>query len=537
MKIDRAKSKVDQTSSDKSRTFLSPFASQCTNTLANLATMPSEILPNQLSSIDNPIKLDSLQQSSSSANDQIKMDELKQSVSNDSNVHDSHDSDVHDSHDGQAPYDKDDINIDINSIGEEYQHDPCCDADNPVHVKFQDVSAAAYKIKSGILRSPCAKSNLSGTVGMDLYLKKDYLQTTGSFKERGACNTLLMLPEEYKQKGVIAASAGNHALAMAYHGKQLGIPVFVVMPKIAPIMKVNRCKQHGATVIIKGEDIGESKKLALYLAKKRGYFYVNGYDHPHIISGQGTMGLEILEQVPDVDAVVIPVGGAGLIAGVALAIKSLNPNIQIIGVESELTKSFTAAMDAGRPTYFKVGPTLADGLAVPVVGVNAFATAHTLIDKMVTVTEDNIALAILRLIEVEKAVVEGAGASGIAALISGQLPELIGKRVVVPLCGGNIDTTVLGRVMERGLAADGRLVRFIVTVSDRPGGIAELTKIITQLGVSIKDIFHERAFLKSAIFQVQVKCIVETTGPDHAETLYKALKDNYSNVIWAPEDM
>eukprot|EP00057_Strongylocentrotus_purpuratus_P007652 XP_011662126.1 PREDICTED: threo-3-hydroxyaspartate ammonia-lyase [Strongylocentrotus purpuratus] len=403
-----------------------------------------------------------------------------------------------------SPTLEEDADINIDEIGEEYQHDPHCDPDNPIQVKFQDVSAAAYKIKSGVLRSPCSKSNLSGLVGMDLYLKKDYLQTTGSFKERGARNTLLMLPEEYKQRGVIAASAGNHALAMAYHGRQLGIPIFVVMPKIAPIMKVNRCKQHGATILIKGEDIGESKKLAMYLAKKRGYFYVNGYDHPHIISGQGTMGLEILEQVPDVDAVVCPVGGAGLIAGLALAIKSLNPSVQIIGVETDQTQSFTAALEAGRPTYFKVGPTLADGLAVPVVGVNSFATCHKLIDRMVTVTEDSIALAILRLIEIEKAVVEGAGATGLAAILSGHLPELAGKRVVVPMCGGNIDTTVLGRVLERGLAVDNRMIRFIVTVSDRPGGIAELTQKLLRLGVSIKDIFHERAFLKSAIFQVQV---------------------------------
>ncbi|XP_072172910.1 L-threonine ammonia-lyase-like [Diadema setosum] len=429
------------------------------------------------------------------------------------------------------------VNIDISQISEEHQHDPFCDPANPIQVKFQDVSAAAYKIKTGIIRTPCAKSNLSSMLGMELYFKKDYLQTTGSFKERGARNTLLMLPEEYKQRGVIAASAGNHALAMAYHGKDLGIPVFVVMPKIAPIMKVNRCKQHGATVIIRGEDIGESKKLALYLAKKRGYFYVNGYDNPHIIAGQGSMGLEIMEQVPDVDAVVIPVGGAGMIAGVALAIKSLNPSIQIIGVESELTRSFSAAMEAGKPEYFKVGPTLADGLAVPVVGVNAFATAQSLVDKMITVSEDNIALSILRLIEVEKAVVEGAGATGLAALIGGKLPELQGKRVVVPLCGGNIDTTVLGRVLERGLAADSRLVRFIVTVSDRPGGIAELTKLIKELGISIKDIFHERAFLKSAIFHVQVKCVVETMDQAHADKLHSALKENYSNVIWGPNVM
>lgn len=239
------------------------------------------------------------------------------------------------------------------------------------------------------------------------------------------------------------------------------------------------------------------------------------------------MGLEIVEQVPNIDAVVIPCGGGGLIAGVALAVKALYPNVMIIGAESERCASFSEAMKAGQPVYVKAESTLADGLAVPKVGVNAFATARSLVDKVVTVKEEWIAIAILRLVENEKAVVEGAGATALAAVLAGELPELNGKRVVIPLCGGNIDTTVLGRCLDRGLAADGRLVKFTVTVSDRPGGIAELTRLLANLGVSIKDMLHERAWIRNDIFSVEVKCLCETRDHQHAEELRNMLQQRY----------
>ncbi|CAH1774898.1 unnamed protein product [Owenia fusiformis] len=421
----------------------------------------------------------------------------------------------------------------VNSLDDEGELiDPFCDSSKPIQVQFQDVSAAAYKIKSGIQATPCTLSHISDYVDMEIYFKKEFLQYTGSFKERGARYTLMMLTKAQKTKGVIAASAGNHALALAYHGHDLGIPVTVVMPVIAPMMKVMRCKHYGASIIIHGKDIIESRKHAMLLARDNGSLYVNGYDHPHILAGQGTMGLEIVEQVKDIDAVVIPVGGGGLIAGTALALKNLQPNITIIGVESEKCASFTASLEAGKPVYVNAASTLADGLAVPLVGVNAFATAAPLIDKMVVVNEEYIALSILRLVEIEKAVVEGAGATGLAAVLAGLLPELKGKRVVIPLCGGNIDTTILGRCIDRGLAADGRLCRFVATVSDRPGGIADLTRLMSDMHVSIKDIFHERAWLKSDIFSVQVKCVVETRDQAHAEELKKKLRATYSHVIW-----
>ncbi|XP_069128313.1 L-threonine ammonia-lyase-like isoform X4 [Argopecten irradians] len=412
--------------------------------------------------------------------------------------------------------------------------DEFCDPDNPKQIQFEDISAAAYKIRDGVMKTPCTRSRLSGLLGVNLFFKKEFLQFTGSFKERGARYTLMMLPQEQKEKGVVAASAGNHALALSYHGKELNIPITVVMPKIAPLMKVQACRSYGAHVIVTGKDISESREYAMKLGKQEGLRYINGYDHPHILAGQGTVGLEILEQVPDLDACIIPVGGAGLIAGAALAIKSLKPSVQIIGVESETCPSFAEALKAGKPVYTSTTSTLADGLAVPTVGVNAFVTAAPLIDKMVVVEEQSIALAILRLIELEKAVVEGAGATGLAAIIQGMLPELSGKKVVVILCGGNIDTTCLGRVIERGLAADGRLVRFVVTVSDRPGGITELARTISKMGISLKDMYHERAWIKSDIFSVQVKCVVETRDAEQSKELEQVLREKYDHVVWGP---
>merc|ERR1711971_236096 len=221
---------------------------------------------------------------------------------------------------------------------------------------------------------------------MDIYLKKDYMQYTGSFKERGARYTLMMLEPEQKSAGVIAASAGNHALALAYHGGQLNISVTVVMPIVAPIMKVENCKKYGANVIVHGKDIGESRERALEIGREKGLMYINGFDHPNILAGQGTMGLEIIEQVPDVDAVVIPVGGGGLIAGCAVALKTMNPKIKIIGVEPERCPSFANALKAGTPVFTPTTPSIADGLTVPTVGCNAVATALPLIDKMVQVS-------------------------------------------------------------------------------------------------------------------------------------------------------
>src|SRR5262249_4311448 len=257
------------------------------------------------------------------------------------------------------------------------------------------------------------------------------LQRTGSFKERGARNALALLPADQQERGVIAASAGNHAQALAYQGSLLGIPATVVMPRFAPLIKVNNCQKLGANVVLHGRDFAEARARAHQIAEKEGLAYIDGYDDPAIIAGQGTLGLEIAEQVPDVDFIIVPVGGGGLLAGVALATKTVRPQTRIIGVEAENVATFSAALKAGKPTRVALHPTLADGLAIPEVGANAFEIAKSLVNQTDTVTEEQIAIAILRVVELEKGVVEGAGATPLAACLSGKLKQCLGKRVVL----------------------------------------------------------------------------------------------------------
>ncbi|HEX7008949.1 MAG TPA: threonine ammonia-lyase [Phycisphaeraceae bacterium] len=394
-----------------------------------------------------------------------------------------------------------------------------------IGVTLADVQAARERIRGAIYDSPCPESiPLSELTGCRVYCKLDYLQRTGSFKERGARNALLLLDEAKRRRGVIAASAGNHALALSYHSKLLGIPATVVMPRFAPLIKVTSCRRMGATVVLHGEDFAQARAKADELAQQQGLTYIHGFNDPAIIAGQGTLGLEILEQVPDVEAVVVPIGGGGLIAGIALAVKAIRPQVQVIGVEAAASPAFAAAMEAGRPVQVPIRPTLADGLAVGRVGDLALELARQHVDRAVQVDEDALGLAILRLLEMEKSVVEGAGAAPLAALLSGQLPELAGKRVVLVLCGGNIDPAVLCRVVEHGLVVDGRLCRFTAVISDRPGGLEKLARAIASCGASIKEVVHERAFAEPDISTVRVVCTVETADREHVATLLDRLR-------------
>ncbi len=392
-------------------------------------------------------------------------------------------------------------------------------------VTFEDIQAARDRIKDAIYYSPCEDSiPLSELTGMQIFCKLENLQRTGSFKERGARNALKQLSPEQQKRGVIAASAGNHAQALAYQGKLLGIPATVVMPKFAPLIKVTNCQKLGANVVLHGKDFGEAKARAHEIAKEKALAYIDGYDDPAIIAGQGTIGLEIVEQVPEFDAIVIPVGGGGLLAGIAVAIKKLRPQVKIIAVEAENVASFSAALDANKPTKIDLDPTLADGLAIPQIGANGFHIARSLVDQTVIVSEEQIAIAILRVVECEKGVVEGAAATPLAACLSGQLNDLAGKRVVIIFSGGNIDPNVLSRVIERGLVADGRLCRFTATISDRPGGLADLARQIANCGASIKQVVHERAFASSDVSAVKVDCTVETRDHAHLNDLLTHLK-------------
>lgn len=396
---------------------------------------------------------------------------------------------------------------------------------------YEHVREAYEKVTGGVVRSRCTSSKpLSDMTGMNLHLKHEWEQATGSFKERGARNALLALDAEQRRRGVIAASAGNHALALAYHGRELGIPVTVIMPSIAPLTKITKCKKLGARVILEGDTIADAAAYARanYVDSGEKLKYINGFDDFEIIAGAGTVGIEMLEDVRNADAVVIPVGGGGLIAGVALAIKRLKPSCMVIGVEPERCASMTLALQAGEPVKAPTTATLADGLAVPTVGPRSFETVKDLIDKIVLVSESDIAVAMLRLLENEKLVQEGAGISGLAALLTNKLPELKGKTVVVAMCGGNIDTSTLGYVLERGLVSDGRLVRFSCVVPDRPGGIAGLCNNIAAVGASIKHINHERAWLQEDSHSVLVDVECEVTNAEMGELLYDEISTQYS---------
>jgi threonine dehydratase len=420
---------------------------------------------------------------------------------------------------------------------------------------FADILAAKDRIAGGVLATPCPLSPaLSECYGCEIYCKLEFLHRTGSFKERGARNALLQLDDAQKKSGVVAASAGNHALALAAHGSQLGIPVTVVMPTYAPLVKQSNCRRLGATVVLCGASFGEAKAKADELAAAQQLTYIHGYDDLRIIAGQGTIGLEVAEQVPNLDAIIVPIGGGGLIAGVATAVKNVIPEVKVIGVEPANSTCFTSALAAGKPVRVQSQPTLADGLAVGIVGENAFAIARDLVDHVVTVSEYELALAVVRLMELEKSVVEGAGAAPLAALLSSPLAPrvdemsqappltssslaapagivhsrsewttLAGKRVVLVLAGGNIDLTILSRLIETALVADGRLARFTAVISDRPGGLARLTSVIAEAGASVKEITHDRTFSGPNVAAVNVLCTVETRDQQHIEALYQKL--------------
>jgi threonine dehydratase len=399
-----------------------------------------------------------------------------------------------------------------------------------IPVTLTDIRAARQRIGDAVYHSPCPYSlQLSRICNhARIYCKLDHLQVTGSFKERGARNKLMLLTAEQRQAGVIAASAGNHALGLAYHGQQLGIPVTVVMPKWAPLIKLTNCRSFRANVILHGDTYADAGAHARALAKEQHLTFVHGFDDPDIIAGQGTMGLEILEDVPDVDAVIVPVGGGGLIAGVALAIKSLRPQVRIIGVEPRNAPTMYQSLQQGHVTPVDTRPTLADGLAIARAGQLPFEIARQLVERIVLVDEPQIATAVLRLLELQKTVVEGASAVPLIAAMDPSL-HLESKKVVLCLAGGNIDLTLLSHIIERGLATDGRLCRITAHVSDRPGSLAHLLSIIADTGASVKEVFHDRSFGPPDVGTVAISCIMETRDLDHVRQIGETLRSHGIN--------
>jgi threonine dehydratase len=399
-------------------------------------------------------------------------------------------------------------------------------------VTLPEIVAARSRIDGAVIRTPCTESAaLSELTGAQVFCKQEHLQRTGSFKERGARNALAQLTKEQARRGVIAASAGNHALGLAWHGRALGVPITVVMPRFAPLVKVARCRQFGANVVLHGDTFDEARQEAARLEESGGLTYIHPFDNARVIAGQGTIAFEVLEQVPDAEAILVPVGGGGLIAGVATVLRALKPDVEIIGVEPAGAACFAAGLASDGPVRVATSFTLADGLAVAEAGRTALEIARPLVNRLVTVPEENLALAMLRLAELEKCVIEGAGASGLAAMLDGGLPDLAGRKVILVLTGGNIDPLAHARVIERGRAADGRIYRFDALISDRPGGLAHLSAVLAAAGVNVTEIVHNRTFAGPDLSRVHVLCTVETRDRAHIAELQERLAENGVEVV------
>ena len=387
-----------------------------------------------------------------------------------------------------------------------------------------EIEAARERIRDQMYLSPFPHSEtISRIAGNEVFFKLDNLQITGSFKERGALNRLLTLSPEEARRGVIAASAGNHGMAVAYHSRRLGIAATIVMPRSAPLIKVTRVRQYGAETVLHGSDYDGAYAEAKRLGAEQDLVFISAFDDPWIIAGQGTIGLELYEQNPDLDAVIVPVGGGGLIAGIALALKTLIPSIRIIGVQSEAVPSMQAALERGAPVQLPAAITIADGIAVRCVGATPLDLVRAYVDDIVTVSEGQIANAVLTLLEVEKTVAEGAAAVPLAALLNKKL-SLAGKNVGVIVSGGNIDMNLISRIIEIGLIQDGRLGRFAIVISDRPGSLARLTQRIADLGANILQISQSRGFGEMAIGETEVEVILETSGTDHIQRIRDTLR-------------
>lgn len=393
-------------------------------------------------------------------------------------------------------------------------------------VLFNDIEAARERIRSYISQSPCSYSELfSQKFGCKVYLKLENMHLTGSFKERGACNKLVQMSAGDNQAGVITASAGNHAQAVALYATKFGIHSKIVMPEGTPLVKVTRTRNFGGEVILEGGNFDEAYKVARGLSEEEGRHFVHPFDDPAIIAGQGTLGLELLEQNPYLDVVLVPIGGGGLAAGVAVAIKETNPKIRVIGVEAEVLASMKASLDAKSLVELPPSTTLCDGIAVRRVGELPFATLSRYLDDVITVSEEEVAGAILDLLETEKMIAEGAAAASVAALAANKVPNVAGKRVCAVISGGNIDVNVLARIIERGLVATGRIFRLDLELRDNPGALAEVLTLIAKMQANVLEIYHNRTFAEGApVGRTNVELKLETRGDDHIERLRTSLK-------------
>jgi threonine dehydratase len=391
-------------------------------------------------------------------------------------------------------------------------------------ISFSDIEAARKRISDSIFVSPCAYSEtLSRTSGAKVWLKLENLQMTGSFKERGACNKLMAMPAEERARGVICASAGNHAQAVAYHAQRLGIDATIVMPETTPLVKVSRTRGFGARVVLHGTNFDEAQDRAREIEAAEKRTFVHPFDDDLVMAGQGTIGLELLEQNPYLEGVVVAVGGGGLAAGVAVAIKETNPRIRVYGVETTALASMKVAIEKGSPVTLPPARTIAEGIAVRRAGEKTLEVVKKYLDDIVLVDEEEIAEAILTLLEQEKTVAEGAGAAPLAALLQRRIPAVLGKKVAAVLTGGNIDVNVVSRIIERGLVKSGRIVRLMVHIPDVPGTLARLTRIVADAKASVFQIHHDRTFIAGELNEAVIEVVLETRGFEHVDEVRAAL--------------
>lgn len=387
----------------------------------------------------------------------------------------------------------------------------------PIPVDLNAIRDAAAIIAGAVVRTPTVFSpSLSRMFGCQLSLKLETQHHTSSFKERGALVKLTGLDDEERRRGIIAMSAGNHAQGVAYHAARLGIPATIVMPETTPFSKIERTRSHGARIVLSGRTLADCRSETERLIAEQGLVLVHPYDDPDIIRGQGTVGIEILEAVPDVDTLIVPIGGGGLISGIAIAAKALKPDIRVLGVQVDSFPSMYQAIHGLDPT--SGGSTLAEGIAVKYPGTLTQPVIAALVDDIVLVPERAIERAVQLLIEEQRVVAEGAGAAGIAALIH-EPARFADRRVATVICGGNIDSRILASVMMRGLVRDGRMVRLRVEISDEPGVLATVARVIGETGGNIVEIYHQRLFQDVPVKQADLDAVVETRNAEHVREI------------------
>lgn len=399
-------------------------------------------------------------------------------------------------------------------------------------VTLEAIRAAQARLGNSVARTPLVKSEtLSAQLDADICLKFENQQFTASFKERGALNRLLQLSDSERARGVTAMSAGNHAQALAYHGSRLGVPVSIVMPRHTPNAKVEQTRVFGAEVILHGNQFAQTLDFTKRLADDRGYTLIHPFDDEDVIAGQGTLGVEMLEQTPDLDTIIVPVGGGGLIAGVAFAAKALRPQVAVVGVQAERFSAAADLFNDRTPAPGQPG-TVAEGIAVEMPGIKTMAIIREHVDRMATVSEHEIEAAVFKLLEVEKTVTEGAGAAALAAVMADR--SLAQGKTALILTGGNIDMMILSSVLQRGLVRTKRLVRLAVESADVPGTLARLTGILGDLDSNIVDVVHQRAFGTSSVRATRIEFVLQMRGEEQVEVVIKTLKEAGYDAQLAP---